>query len=392
MSKMGAKLVFMRMIVLIMVIICAGLLLALNQAGAAEEAQARVAGIPAASEGFQRAEPGRVFDFPADHGPHEEYQTEWWYYTGNLTGAGGERFGYQLTFFRQAMVPLEQRQERESRWAADQVYLAHFTLTDIDGGKFQAFEKLGRGAAGLAGATGDPTFQVWLDNWSVKQTGLNEYRMQASAGNAALDLLLVDQKGPVLQGESGYSQKGPEPGNASYYYSLSRLKSTGQIQVGENRYDVSGFSWMDHEFSTSVLSEGQVGWDWFALQFDDQRELVIATLRRADGSIDPYSGGTIILADGSLQHLKADDFSIAVTNTWRSPHSGAEYPAAWTIAVPSEEILIEVKPLLNDQELNLSFIYWEGAVEINGEYRGQPVSGRGYVELTGYAQSMQGQF
>jgi predicted secreted hydrolase len=382
----------MRWFALLIVILLSGMLLALSLPDEASEVQSQVEGLPSNSAGFERAQPGRSFSFPLDHGPHNEYQTEWWYYTGNLSSADGRKFGYQLTFFRRAMTPVEQRQERQSIWAADQVYLAHFTLTDVDGRSFQAFEKLGRGGAGLAGATGQPNYQVWIDHWSVEQLGQDQYRMHASDGDVSLDLTLFDRKGPALQGEGGYSQKGPEAGNASYYYSLSRLESRGQVRVQDTTYDVSGYSWMDHEFSTSVLSEGQVGWDWFALQLDDGSELMVYTIRQEDGSIDPYSRGTLILPDGSVHHYQQTDFSIEVTNTWRSPHSKAEYPAGWTITVPSENIRLEVKPLLADQELNLSFVYWEGAVEVTGERSGQQVSGRGYVELTGYSKSMQGQF
>jgi predicted secreted hydrolase len=382
----------MRVVAAVVFLVASGLLLALVKPTQPDGIQSQVAGIPISHEGFRRAEPDQTFTFPQDHGPHPEYQTEWWYYTGNLTANGGERFGYQLTFFRRALIPAEQRQERQSAWAADQVYLAHFTLTDVDGRKFKAFEKLSRGAAGIAGAKGKPFYQVWIENWSVEQIDSERYRMRASAGDAALDLLLVDRKGPSLQGENGYSQKGPEPGNASYYYSLSRLETTGQIRINQTMYDVEGYSWMDHEFSTSALSEGQVGWDWFALQLDDDSELMVYTIRQEDGSIDPYSRGTLILPDGELRHFNQSDFSISVTDTWRSPHSGAIYPAAWTIEVPSADIRLEVRPLINDQELNLSFVYWEGAVEISGEHAGQKVTGRGYVELTGYAQSMQGQF
>jgi predicted secreted hydrolase len=382
----------MRTAVIILLLIVSILLVALKNPDSADSKQSRVAGIPVSDAGFRRAEPGRLFSFPKDHGPHDEFQTEWWYYTGNLSTVRGERFGYQLTFFRRALLPLDQRQERQSTWAADQVYLAHFTLTDIEGGNFSAFEKLGRGAAGLAGARGEPLYQVWIDNWWVEQIDSNQYRMQAAAGDVSLDLLLVDQKGPVLQGKNGYSQKGPETGNASYYYSLSRLASSGQIQVDDAVFDVTGYSWMDHEFSTSVLSEGQVGWDWFALQLDDGSELMVYTIRGEDGSIDPYSRGTLILPGEETRHLKQTDFTIEVTSTWRSPHSEANYPSAWIINVPSEDIRLEVKPFINDQELNLSFVYWEGAVEVTGENAGQRVQGRGYVELTGYAQSMQGQF
>jgi predicted secreted hydrolase len=382
----------MRWFALLILILLSGMLLALALPDSANEVQSQVEGLPSSSAGFERAQPGRSFSFPLDHGPHDEYQTEWWYYTGNLSSADGRKFGYQLTFFRRAMIPVEQREERQSKWAADQVYLAHFTLTDVDGRSFQAFEKLGRGGAGLAGATGQPSYQIWIDHWSVEQISQDQYRLQAADGDVALDLILFDRKRPALQGEGGYSQKGPEAGNASYYYSLSRLESRGQVRIQDRIYDVSGYSWMDHEFSTLALSEGQVGWDWFALQLNDGSELMVYTIQQEDGSIDPYSRGTLILPDGSSRHYQQTDFSIEVTNTWRSPHSGAVYPAGWIITVPTENIRLEVKPLLADQELNLSYVYWEGAVEITGERSGQQVSGRGYVELTGYSQSMQGQF
>jgi predicted secreted hydrolase len=203
---------------------------------------------------------------------------------------------------------------------------------------------------------------------------------------------LTDVKGPILQGDLGYSQKGPEPGDASYYVSQTRLQTTGAIQIGSASYAVTGLSWMDHEFSTGALSQGQVGWDWFALQLDDGSELIVYTLRRSDGTIDPYSRGTLIHPDGSVRTLKRDEFSISSDQTWKSPGSGAVYPSHWSINVPSEDLTVSVSPVIPDQELRLSFTYWEGAVRVDGKKGGQTVTGSGYVELTGYAQSMAGQF
>ncbi len=353
---------------------------------------ARVIAAPQAIGNFARADGPRPLQFPRDHGPHPDFQTEWWYYTGNLTAADGARYGYQLTFFRRALVAPDQRAVRSSDWAADQVYMAHFTLTDAGSNRFRYFERLERGAAGLSGAIGEPLYSVWLDDWFVKQVDANSYHLQAAAGDVRLDLTLKDAKGPVLQGDQGYSQKGPDPGNASYYYSQTRLESAGSLSVGAKSVDLSGLSWMDHEFSTSALAADQVGWDWFALQLDDGSELMVYTIRKAGGSLDTYSRGTFIAPDGSVEPLDLSQFSVEQQGQWRSPHSGADYPAGWTVRVPSEDLELHIRPLIPDQELSVSFTYWEGAVQIEGRGAGQAVRGSGYVELTGYAGSMQGQF
>jgi predicted secreted hydrolase/threonine/homoserine/homoserine lactone efflux protein len=340
--------------------------------------------------GFARAEGPRTFDLPADHGAHTDFQTEWWYYTGNLDTVDGRHFGYQLTFFRRGLMPQTERQERASNWAADQVYMAHLALTDVTGEWHQAFERFSRGAAGLAGAQASP-YQVWLEDWSVEELERGVYSLRAAQDEVAIDLRLTDLKGPMLQGDRGYSQKGPEPGNASYYYGLTRLVSSGTVRVGETAYKVDGLSWMDHEFSTSALGPELVGWDWFSIQLDDGSELMVFQLRREDGTVDPFSSGTTVDPDGNTTRLGHQDLTVTVADTWRSPHSGATYPARWTIIVPSKDLILEVTPYLADQELDTSFIYWEGAVRIVGEHAGDAVSGSGYVELTGYAHSMQGQ-
>jgi predicted secreted hydrolase len=341
------------------------------------------------SGGYLRAEGPADLKFPADHGPHSDYQTEWWYYTGNLVTAGGGRFGYQLTFFRRALVPPPARAERESAWAADQVYMAHFALTDVGGGRYHAFERFARGAAGLAGAQASP-YSVWLEDWQVEEVEPGVVRLHTAQEDLALDLTLTDRKGPIPQGDRGYSRKGP--GNASYYYSLTRLETSGSVRVGETAHQVSGLSWMDHEWSTSSLADDQVGWDWFSIQLDDGSELMVFQLRKEDGRVDPFSSGAFIAPDGSTRHLGRDEFEIRVDDTWRSPHTGAAYPARWSVSVPAVDLALEIEPHLADQELNVSYDYWEGAVRVQGERAGQPVRGNGYVEMTGYAGSMQGQF
>lgn len=353
------------------------------------------------TSGFRRAEPPAQIEFPRDHGPHPEYQTEWWYFTGNLGTEAGRHFGYQLTFFRRAISApgiSSPGKQRPSAWATEQVYMAHLALADIGAGDFYAYERMARGAAGLAGAQAAP-FEVWLEDWRITEEAPDRFRLEAAqpldeAGEQMLrlNLLLTPSKEPVLQGEQGYSQKGPDPGQASYYYSFTRLQTEGTVQAGGDQHPVSGLSWMDHEYSTSALSAGQVGWDWFALQLDDGSELMVFQIRREDGTVDPYSSGTFIAADGRTASLGREDFSIEVEDRWRSPVSGAEYPARWIIQVPGEELALEVEPYLSGQELNVSYNYWEGAVRVSGSRRGLPVSGSGYVELTGYAGSMGGEF
>lgn len=347
---------------------------------------------PIAAEGFERVIGPRAFKFPDDHGPHPEFQTEWWYYTGNLETADGRHFGYQLTFFRRALTPLEIESGEGSNWRTNQVYLAHFALSDIEENVFYYQERLARGGAGLAGAQGSGGLKVWLEDWIVEQTAEDTYRMKASSDDLDIELEFVDLKGVVLQGDHGYSQKGEQPGNASYYFSQTRLKTNGKLRVASEEFTVNGLSWMDHEFSTSALGEGQAGWDWFSIQLDDGSELMLFTLRNEDPDIEPYPVGTVIGADGRTHRLAAEEIELSVLDTWRSPANQAEYPAKWRIRVPSEGIEITVTPMMDNQELHTFFTYWEGAVKISGVKNGIEVSGYGYVELTGYAQSMQGEF
>lgn len=355
---------------------------------------------PAGAAGFARAAPDQPLAFPRDQGPHDDFQTEWWYYTGNLESETGEHFGYQLTFFRRALIPPDQRSPRASDWAADQVYMAHFALTDVSGNRHQSFEKLSRGAGGVAGAQANP-FRVWLEDWSVTADSTTRsdaaYRqpsaaLRAEADGITLDLRLDDARGPILQGDRGYSQKGSEPGNASYYYSLTRMPTAGRLTLDGKTYTVSGLSWMDHEYSTSALGQEQAGWDWFSIQLDNNTELMVFQLRRGDGAVDAFSSGTFVAADGSTVHLGPEDFKVAPTGRWRSPRTGGEYPSGWRVTVPRLNLSLDVTPYIADQEMQVSYVYWEGAVRVTGNAGGQPVGGNGYVELTGYAGSMQGQF
>ena len=335
------------------------------------------------AEGFARVTAPRPFRFPADHGPHEAYRHEWWYFTGNLRGADGRRFGYQLTFFRFGLDP--RPASRASRWAASQAWMAHLAVTDGSGQRFVNFERFSRGALGLAGASAQP-FRVWLEEWSAAATGEESFplRLRAGEGGTAIDLTLAAGKPVVLPGDRGFSRKGPEPGNASHYYSLTRLPTRGEVRLNGQRWTVEGFSWLDREWGTSALGKDEVGWDWFALQLDDGRELMFYRLRRRDGSISPFSAGVLVAPDGSSRPLAADAVRVEPQGSWTSPRSGARYPAGWRLAVPGEGVDLAVTPLVADQELAASVVYWEGAVAVEGSTPGRSVGGSGYVELTGY--------
>jgi len=337
-------------------------------------------GIPAA--GFARALSPRAFHFPEDHGPHPEYQTEWWYFTGNLETSQGRRFGYQLTFFRMALAP--GAPARLSRWGADQVYMAHCAVTDVDGKRFVFSERFSRAALGLAGAGGAP-FAVWLEDWSARQTSASPWSLKlvAAEGGASLDLDLASLKPVVLNGTKGLSRKGRAPGNASYYYSIPRLATRGTLTLGGERFQVSGLSWLDREWSTSALAGDQAGWDWFALQLGDGRDLMFYRLRKKDGSADPFSGGTLTAADGSSRRLSAAEVQLTVAEWWKSPASGTRYPSRWRLKVPGEGVDLEILPRLAGQELLGSFRYWEGAVSVRG-MGNSGLDGSGYLEMTGY--------
>lgn len=342
----------------------------------------------AADAGFARAYTPIDFVFPRDHGPHPEYRTEWWYYTGNLADSAGNQYGYQLTFFRSALTP--ELPPRRSDLATNQVYMAHFALTDVAADQHQSFERYSRGAGGLAGATDKPSYSVWLEDWSVRASSTGTVQLQASAptdaGAVALALTLRETRPPVLHGDHGLSQKGPEAGNASYYYSLVHLETTGTITTENRTIAVTGLSWMDHEFGTSALSANAMGWDWFSIQLDSGAILMLARVRTADGGVVPEFEGTYVAADGAQSHFTANDFTLTVLDEWRSPRTQITYPSGWQLTLPDLDITLTIEPLLQDQEVEVSFVYWEGAVQIQGMVHEQPVQGVGYVELTGYGQ------
>lgn len=350
-------------------------------------------GTTAAGDGeFQFPQPGRVFQFPQDHGTHPQFKTEWWYWTGHVKSQDGESFGYQLTFFRAAVRKPDP--QARSAWSFHTAYFAHLALTDVSRGRFIFREKAGRGALGLSGAAVG-NLRVWIDSWQAELKG-EAVHLTAQDEGVGLSLVLKPLKPPALHGQGGLSRKAVEQEAASYYYSLSRLTTRGQLTLGTRTMEVSGESWMDHEFFSSSLAPGQVGWDWFALQLTDGSEVMVYLLRHQDGRLDAASSGTLIDPQGRTRHLNLTDFQIKATGAWKSPHSQAVYPAGWQLTIPGAGYHLTLIPTLLDQEIRATvparLTYWEGQVQIQGHKNQEPISGQGYAELTGYAGVMEGWF
>lgn len=332
--------------------------------------------------------------FPKDHGSHPDFRTEWWYFTGNLIDNLKNRYGYQLTFFRQGIIP--KPKDRRNPWAIRDIYFAHFALTDASLDRFWFSQRISRKGPGLAEAAKE-RMDIWLLNWMAKMEE-NNIMLRARTKDMQLSLILTPRKPVVLHGDRGISKKGPQENQASYYYSYTDLKTEGEIKTpaSDKTIKVKGVSWFDHEFGSNQLSQDQIGWDWFSLHLSDGHDLMIYLLRRKDGSIEPNSSGTLVKRSGEAVHLKLSEIKIDILNYWKSKLSGAKYPSQWRIKIPSNRIEVEIIPLIPSQELftedSKGITYWEGAVLGSGKSFGQPVSCEGYVELTGYAGSLGGIF
>ena len=398
----------------------------------------------AGSAGFARVLGPRVFEFPRDHGAHPQYRQEWWYFTGNLESDTGERFGFELTFFRYGLVGGVGAATdaavggAESAWRARQIYMAHFAVTDVGQRRFRSAEKVSRGAVGLAGAR-NPPLRVWVDDWVLGEVGAGVKGVSARAGDGGVDggdagarvrgvgaagvaassggrdyghwtlhaaeggyELTLDAEAleaPVLNGDRGLSAKSSVPGSASYYYSIPRVAVHGRLIRDGKSIDVHGLAWMDREWGSGPLDQG---WDWFALQLQDGSSLMFYSLRNRDGSRDSHSAGTWVSSAGAARPLAAGDVQIDVLDYWKNVR-GERYPSRWRVRAPAVGVDVEVRPVLADQELTTAPRYWEGAVDVvaagdgrapgaqrtDGRDAGDAVSGkaggRGYVELVGYA-------
>jgi len=334
---------------------------------------------------YQQALPGYRYEFPRDHFNHPDYKTEWWYYTGNVKSADGHRFGFELTFFHQAVT---RDGQTVGDWGVRDLYMAHLALSDITGGRFYHTERLNRAGPGIAGASLEQQ-KVWNGNWQVQWKD-GEQHLQAIANDFTLDLLLRSDKPPVIHGRNGISQKGAAAGNASHYISLTRLLTSGTIELNGKSYVVAGTSWMDHEFFSSGLDRDEVGWDWLSLQLGGNAEIMLYRLRHRDGSVDPFSSGTFVDANGRSTFLSANEFTMTpLGETYASPATKAVYPIAWRIEIPPLGLDLRITTPLPSQEMtsagDAGLSYWEGAIDIHGTRRGAAISGIGYLEMTGYA-------
>ena len=340
-----------------------------------------------ATQAFAAALEPRSFEFPRDHGPHPAFRQEWWYFTGNLAATDGQRFGFELTFFRVALVPPADEPVEASAWRTREIYVAHFAVTDVARKRFRFQQKLSRAALGLAGAQSGP-LHVWLADWSLEESAAGNggrWKLHAAQPGYAIDLALEPQSAPVLNGDAGLSRKSEQPADATYYYSVPRLAVSGRLVRDGEPLELHGLAWLDREWGSGGLGPRQAGWDWFGLQLDDGSALMFYALRDKDGARDGHSAGTFVAADGTTRALANTDVSIAVGGNWRN-RSGERYPAAWRIRVPALALDLTVHPALADQELRTTPPYWEGAVDVSGERGGETLRGRGYVELVGYAQ------
>ena len=343
----------------------------------------------AAPLGFSTARAPYAFSFPRDHYAHDTYRTEWWYFTGHLRTDGGRTFGYELTFFRVGLEPRASSWPAgTSRWRAYQLYPAHFAISDIGGKTFVHDETVGRDALG-DGFASERSLDVRANGWRLTGTPetLTRMHISASHGGDALDLHMQSKKPPAIHGSGGISRKGPCASCASHYYSFTRLATAGTLTRAGVHFRVTGVSWMDHEFGSDELQSNQSGWDWFSLQLDDWREIMLYRLRQNDGTTTPESSGSIVDRRGGVTHLALAGFSIAQTGAWLSPHTGATYPSGWRVRVGATTYVLV--PQLVDQELPDpgGTTYWEGAVDVRDATSGASV-GMGYVELTGYASAV----
>lgn len=340
---------------------------------------------------FKAALPGYTYKFPQDHYAHEAFKTEWWYYTGHLQGASDKtkNYGFELTFFRSG-VPIDDG-VKSGAWQMQNIYMAHFALSDLSGQQFFHQEKMARAGVSRAGAS-SKEYRVWLENWSVYYDDRTRtHFLHAKSKDFAINLALQENKPAAIHGQNGVSQKANCLGCASHYYSLSRLPARGQVTVRGQETAVTGTAWMDHEFGSNQLTGDQVGWDWFSIQLDDKSEIMLYVMRLRDKTYDPQSSGTVIAASGKTTHLSLNEYTIDRSQIWTSPHTGGKYPQSFIVKIPSQKLELKIDAALADQELvddkKSGVSYWEGACQVTGVKADRPIKGRAYVELTGYAKA-----
>jgi len=338
---------------------------------------------------WKLALPGWRYEFPRDHYSHEGFKTEWWYFTGNLQTDAGREFGYQLTFFRQGVVP-DRPASGRSRFLVRDLSLAHFAITDVTAGEYHHLQQLKRGSFGQAGFS-DRNRIAWVGAWRLLYDGPGRFRLEARDEDMALDLTLTAEKPPVFHGENGVSQKSAGEGRASHYYSFTRLKTEGSLRLGDKQHQVTGLSWYDHEWATNQLTEDQEGWDWFSLQFESGEELMLFQIRTRDGGRDPFSSGSWVRQDGSVLGIGVKDFTLEPLRWWQSRATPGRYPVEWRLKIPQLELDLTIKARLDAQEfVEQPISYWEGSISGLGTLEKKPLAGTGYLEMTGYGSPIVG--
>ena len=332
-----------------------------------------------------------AFVFPRDHGSHPEFRIEWWYITGHLHAANEDRYGFQATFFRYALKP--NAEEGSNQFGDEHIYMAHMALSDIGQEEFYHEERLNRD--GWDAYCSTEKMDMQNGNWSLLQDAKDRIGLVATIQEEVqLDLTLDPAQPHVMFGEKGLSKKGAEKSACSWYITYPRLQVVGNIILNNKIIDVKGEAWMDHEISSSQLSEKQVGWDWLSVRFNDQTELMLYILRDVDGNPDPHSKLVWISTDGKLTHMGPDEFTWTTLRRWKSPDSQSNYPVENTLSglrPDGSPYQLHIKPLFDEQELTGELggiAYWEGACDVLEN--GDPI-GEAYMELTGYNESLESQ-
>lgn len=360
------------------------------------------------------------FSFPRDHGQHPDFRMEWWYLSGRLTSEDGSDWAYHFTIFRRALEcwtdlalvglaisskSIRQRsffqralagmlESQNSRRISVDGYVGHLSITNISEGNYVFFERGGTSLFTIAGARSDG-LDVWVKDWRLHETS-GVVNVCAEREDFAVDLELVPLKPPALHGDHGLCKKGPEPGHASYHYSLPSLLTTGTLKWSGENHHVQGRSLMDREYGTEMLPRSVRGWDWFGLILANNHEVMISVIRNADGTIAGTSSGTNAMPDGSWKGFTSERLHVEPTEFWTNPATGTQYPTSWIIAVHQMDLHLEIRAVVREHELvsatSTTVDYWEGPVRVFGTMYGEQVAGHGHVELVGYAQSVGGKF
>ncbi|MGF6109086.1 lipocalin-like domain-containing protein [Pseudomonas frederiksbergensis] len=324
------------------------------------------AGMGGEASAFTPVVPGRVFSFPADHGPHDGFRIEWWYVTANLKDAQGNEFGVQWTLFRSALKATPE----VAGWSNQTIWLGHAAVTSAT--VHHAAERYARGGVGQAGVNVAP-FKAWIDDWQFNGP-MTDLQLSARDKGFSYQLRLTSSRPLVLQGDHGFSQKS-EQGQASYYYSQPFFQANGSLEIDGKTYTVSGPAWLDREWSSQPLTANQTGWDWFSLHLDSGEQLMLYRMRQKDGA--PFVTGTWIDAQGKTQLLHGADISLTPEDTAKV--AGRAMPVRWSIKIPDKHLAISINALNPNAWMDLRIPYWEGPVRLSGSHAGQ-----GYLEMTGY--------